>query len=531
MNNIPKSFTDNIKNIYNKAGYLDKYGGSVIACVLLLLAFFCVFSYLYVMNHIKPIKSNWVNERCKPQVIPFAGLINTPPGESKIKFTADNFAACTTTILASVVSFFLKPVYFVTSIVVNLFGELGKAVNAVRGIMAYIRTQIDAISKQILLRIFGTLVPIQKALIKMKDLFGKIQGVMVSTLFTAMGSYMILKSFIGAFMELLIIALVVAAAAIIALWILPFTWPAAAAGTVFFLLISIPLSIIVGWMIHILNLTTSHSVPGKPGGGGSCFDGDTLFDMLHDRKKISEIEVGEKLRDGSVVTGIFKLSYTGEDVYLLNNIIVTGSHKIFHNDELIYVKEHPGAKKIYYNDEFVYCINTSNKRINLAGLEFADWDEIEEEDIVILKKLRLLPKKTTINDIHKYLDGGFHENTMVELEDGRSKKIKNIEVNEQLKFGQRVLGVVKIDARKLLHVKRYSYNKQEFVGGVNLQLFNSLGKTNTFDMIGEPVKKPRYLYHLITDTGIFCVNGIEFYDYSGGIEQILDVPENLLKIF
>ena len=232
-----------------------------------------------------------------------------------------------------------------------------------------------------------------------------------------------------------------------------------------------------------------------------------------------------------MVTGVFKLSYTGENVYKLKDLTVTGSHKIFHNNELIYVREHPGAKKIDYNNEFVYCINTSNKRINLSGLEFADWDEIEDEDIVILKKLRLLPKKATINDIHKYLDGGFHENTTIELEDGRSKKIKNIEVNEQLKFGQRVLGIVKIDARKLHHVRKYSYNKQEFVGGVNLQLFNALGKTSTFDMIGEPVKKPRYLYHLITDSGTFCVNGIDFFDYSGGIEQILDVPENLLKIF
>ena len=49
-------------------------------------------------------------------------------------------------------------------------------------------------------------------------------------------------------------------------------------------------------------------------------------------------------------------------------------HKIFHNNELIYVREHPAAKKIYYNEEFVYCINTSNKRINLNELEFADWD-------------------------------------------------------------------------------------------------------------------------------------------------------------
>ena len=55
------------------------------------------------------------------------------------------------------------------------------------------------------------------------------------------------------------------------------------------------------------------------------------------------------------------------------------------------------------------------------------------------------------------------------------EKIKNIEVNEQLKFGQRVLGIVKIDARKLIHVKRYIYKKQEFVGGVNLQINDALG--------------------------------------------------------
>ena len=168
MDNIPHTFASYINKITKKIGYLDKYGGSVIACVLLLLAFFIVFSYLYVMNHIKPIKSDWINQRCQPQVIPFAGLINTPPGKSKTEFTADNFAKCTTDILSAVVAFFLKPVYFVTSIVVKLFGEMGNAVNAVRGIIAYIRIQIDLIAKHIMLRIFGTMVPIQKFIFKMQ---------------------------------------------------------------------------------------------------------------------------------------------------------------------------------------------------------------------------------------------------------------------------------------------------------------------------------------------------------------------------
>ena len=39
-------------------------------------------------------------------------------------------------------------------------------------------------------------------------------------------------------MQIIILMLIIAAAAIIALWILPFTWPVAAAGTALFVIIS-----------------------------------------------------------------------------------------------------------------------------------------------------------------------------------------------------------------------------------------------------------------------------------------------------
>ena len=529
MDNIPNTFKDNIKKIYDKSGYLDKYGGSVISCILLLLAFSLVFTYLYILNQIKPIKSDWVNQRCHPSVVPFAGFINAPPGKSKIQFAADNFASCSTDVLGTIIGYFLKPIYFTTSIITKLFGELASSINAVRGIIAHLRNQIDDIVKHILLRLLSTTIPIQKMIAKLSAVLGKIQGIMMTTLLTAMGSYMALRSFIGAFLELVIVALVIASAAIASLWILPFTWPAAAAGTAFFLIISIPVAIIAGWMTHILNIS-SQSVPGKPG-HPSCFDENTLIKTLQGNKKISEIKIGDKINNNTVVTGTFKLSYTGQDVYKLNDVIVTGSHKIFYNNKLIYVKHHPNVQKISYNKEFVYCINTSNKRIKINNLIFADWDEITDEDIAFLKNINLLPKNKTINDIHKYLDGGFEENTLIELEDGRSKKIKNIDVNEQLKFGERVLGIVKIDAENLLHVKKYYHKKQEFIGGVNLQLYNTLGETSTLYMQGEPIIKPKYLYNLITDAGIFSVNGIKFYDYNGCNEQILDAPKNLLKIF
>ena len=40
MNNIPETFTDYFDKLYNKNGYLDKYGGSVVAAVITMFSFF-----------------------------------------------------------------------------------------------------------------------------------------------------------------------------------------------------------------------------------------------------------------------------------------------------------------------------------------------------------------------------------------------------------------------------------------------------------------------------------------------------------
>ena len=99
MENIYSAFSQSIDKLYDKATYLDKYGGSVIITSVTLFVFFLIFSYFYVQTKIKPIKADWINQRCNPAVIPFAGVINAGEGESKIEYTAKNFSECTTSIL------------------------------------------------------------------------------------------------------------------------------------------------------------------------------------------------------------------------------------------------------------------------------------------------------------------------------------------------------------------------------------------------------------------------------------------------
>ena len=50
-------------------------------------------------------------------------------------------------------------------------------------------------------------------------------------------------------------------------------------------------------------------------------------------------------------------------------------------------------------------------------------------------------------------------------------------------------------------------------------------------MEGDRVSNIDTLSHIITDTGFLTINGIRFFDYNGGLEQILWKKEQLSKKF
>ncbi len=102
MDNIIETFNGYFDRLYKKNNYLDKYGGSVVATAFTLFCFFLIFSYYYVQNKMEPIRQDWANQRCRPEVMPFAGMINAPSGVSQTDYTSENFMRCTTTILSSI---------------------------------------------------------------------------------------------------------------------------------------------------------------------------------------------------------------------------------------------------------------------------------------------------------------------------------------------------------------------------------------------------------------------------------------------
>jgi hypothetical protein len=245
------------------------------------------------------------------------------------------------------------------------------------------------------------------------------------------------------------------------------------------------------------------------------------------KKNISDIKVGNVLYDNSVVTGIMKLSATEQEIYYLNGVLVTGNHSVFlENVGWIPVEKHPNSTyQENFKDEYVYCINTDSKLIKIGKDVYSDWDDLDDNDLADITenccKSTTLPINFTKKDIHKHLDAGFDENTTIELEDGRSVSIKDIDVNDVLRFGECVTGVVEISCSDMIGIGEYNIYDNcilNCTGNIQLQ---DLGNLNTFEIEPTTIKRADYAYHLLTDRGSFMVNGTRVGDYNTSLEKYL----------
>ena len=530
MNNIQNTFTGKLKKLYKKAGYLDKYGGSVIITGLILLCFWLIFSYFVIKAKILPIRADWVNQRCNPQVMPFAGIINPPKDQSKFSFTASNFSNCIGKILKEMMGDVMKPVYYAEHGVIDMFNELKKGLDEVRKVFADVRSNITDIVQQILNRVLNMLVPVVHIFVKLKDILLKTAGTLTATLLNSLGVYMILQSFVGTFLELLVAGLEALVAAIVISWIMPWTWPVAITMTAIFAAVAIPTSIMTYWFGQIYD-NTYKSAPSS-----SCFDENTKIDTMTGPKCIKNINTGEILSDGTRVTATFKLSSKGEQMYKYHNIVVSGSHQIMTPcGKCISVFEHPHSRRITgYHKPYLYCLSTTSKIININGIIFSDWDEVDNMDWANIQRRakEYLPIDVHKEHFHKYLENGLGALTPIELLNGEERFIKNIKIGDILSNKTRVLGIVEVDTLNLDAVKKINIKGNAIICGPNVPFFDrNLGNVSTLRMGGSKISSAEKLYHLITDTGSFNVRGTKFYDYNGVIEKMIEGPDILFPSF
>jgi hypothetical protein len=518
MDDISKT-TDKINKIYKNLTYFDQYGTDVIVCIILTAIVFITHAYFNILINMQPIKDNWVQNRCKPNIIPFAGMINKPDNMTTFEFTQQNFDNCMQDVLISITGFAVQPLTYITHILTLIYDAIAEAIQFIRSVFDKIRNSVKTIAIDVMSRISNIMIPLQQIIIAFRDTMEKIKGVMTTTLYTSLGTYYLLKSFLGGIVQLTIIMLIILAALIIAMWFIPFTWPIAAAATAGYIVIAAILSYMIIFLEQKVHVKTDWSIPGVPSRPRICFDKNTMIRLVDGSyKPIYKLTVGEKLYSASpgiedIVTAKLRLNTNDEDMYLLNGVVVSSTHMVKYKDNWVPVLAHPDAKLIKnYKEPYLYCLNTTSKRIYINDMIFLDWDEIKDEHTFIPIEL-----------IHKHLDGGFVGSTMLSLSNNSKREIKDINIGDKLKGGEIVYGVVEIYGKDLMNQYRYNL---EVSGGNNLIMYNEKTKkytpTITNNCKYETIEKENILYHLLTNKKTLSIDKYKFCDYNFNVEFFIN---------
>ena len=391
MDNNIHSSSHTIIKLYDKLSYFDQYGGSVFLFLFLTIIVLLANAYCASALNSAEIRKDWINQRCNPGVIPFAGWINKPVDKTAVDFTMENFNYCTQNILTPVTANAISPFSYIVYSIQAIFATIARSIQSIRQLFNYIRDAFAEIMKEIFGRMLNFIIPIQQLVLAAKDTMGKVTGVMTATLYTAQGSYLTLKALLGAIAELAIGFLVaVLVIMVLTFAFLPFLLPVTLSISAFCFAVSIPLMIIVIFLTETMGIRPKSSIPSIPSVPvtSSCFHPSTKVKLANGSiSEMQHLNLGDVLENGSVVRAVMKVAnFSNESYYIFKNkgvdgedIYVTGSHLILDDftGMWIHVKNHVDAqvqKSTEKLQEFS-CLITSNHNITVGKMTFWDWED------------------------------------------------------------------------------------------------------------------------------------------------------------
>jgi len=244
---------------------------------------------------------------------------------------AKNFASCVQTMQSGFMGHLLMPVNYSLSIVGSLAGKFQKSIDAIRHMFNFIRTFVKKIVESVYGIFLNILIEFQKVTISIIDLVGKITGIMTTMMFMLDGTVKTMKG----------------------IW------------------------------------------NGPPGGmlRSLCFHPDTTLQLQNgDMIKMKDINLGDVLKNGSVVIGTLKIKNTNNDdnstftnkLYEIDGgekgetIYATETHLVFDGEKFDYIRNHKDARLSTKNTKELSCLLTSDSHIHIGKHKFWDYDDTPE---------------------------------------------------------------------------------------------------------------------------------------------------------
>lgn len=502
---------DSITNIYKDRGYFQIYGTDLLIAIIIIYVLLLGTTYYYILSNKKNIESNWPQKRCNPLYIPLSGFIVKNKNQSVLDATSQNFTDCTKNILASITNDAFAPIYYIFNVLNQSFSEITSSVNSVRGMFNKVRTNIGETASNISGRTLNVTMPIVHQSIHSRDSLSRIHGIATTAVYQLFGLFITTFSIFKFFKDVLIGLLVIMSASIIALWIMsliPFVGIpagiAAATSTLLYIAILVPFLIVIVLIATIFKYNGGGSPPKVPG-KASCFDKDTLIEMNDGTfEKICNIKIGDILKDNNKVTATMVSDIGNNKIYDIDNILVTGCHKIKIDNSWCYVEDYSNKIVSNYSEKNVYCISTMNKIIDINNKIFMDWDELDDNEI---NKLNIISG----NNINKRFNNGLSENTLIDTLSGE-KKIKDLNIGDKIADDNYVLAKIEVLPEEL-HILEQNIDNKTYLCTLNL--------IKDISFMIDDYKECKKLYQIKTTLGYYFISKNKINDYDSVIEEFL----------
>jgi len=272
------SFSAWVKFLY-KNKLFDEVLTDILLSVLFIFVYLCAHAYLKVRANSNYVREHWATYRCNPSYMPFAGMVMQPTDMSNSDYVQTNFEHCFQSVMNGVAISFMEPLYYTQSLAGNILSGIANALNSVRELINYIRNAISSVIADIMGRTLNVMQPIMLIIIKIRDVIGKMQGLVTTQLYTVYGVYQMLLSGLRTVYDIMVIILIAMGATIVAVWIGvaiaiafgPFGIPTmivlTATGvvlTAIFIGIAVPLGIISDFLAKTMKISGLAGLPSPP---------------------------------------------------------------------------------------------------------------------------------------------------------------------------------------------------------------------------------------------------------------------------
>jgi len=281
-------------------------------------------SQIAVMTYFKSIieiKKNWPQYRCNPTYWIFSDNLS------------QDFNYCIQNTQMNMMGYLLQPMNYLLSSVSNMGSNFNDSINNIRYMLSYVRDFVTNIIQSVFGVFLNLIIEFQKMIISIKDMVGKMIGIVITIMYVLDGSIKTMNS----------------------------AW----AGP-------------PGQVVRAI---------------GSCFDPSTkLISKNGEEYEMETIPLGTVLKDGGEVFSVLKVANPKKDCLFeipkcgelnkttgeLSSIFVTGKHFIYDDEEKkwIQVKDYKYAiKREELIPEYFSCLITTSSCIPIGSKIFWDWED------------------------------------------------------------------------------------------------------------------------------------------------------------